>query len=196
MTLPLQNLLELTEEPDARSNISREDAFKQSRRRIVLRSGASTHIQASPEYESCKMKIPTANGEEKLVSFQKARGVFRLQARKLQDGWAELIFLPELHHGEEKSRHIAVEGGWRFDTRQEVEPLFDQKFRLKLRMDEIAVISMTPIEETKPVSPGYLFFLGSNDLAKEQRALIVRLTNMGQSAAIYSDNATPLSRKK
>lgn len=176
----LQTLLGLAIEiPDASSS---EDAKRLVGRRIALTSGSETEIQTSPLFESCS--VTSWNGESSAEnSYQNARCLFRLKAQKVQDGWAKLELIPEIHHGDNRLRHTATTAGWGLKTTQEMEPFYAQKFELTLNQGEIAVVA--PMGDDRKTL-GSHFFVGNEKGEKVQRVLIVRLADMGKADPVYA----------
>ena len=66
----------------------------------VLPPNAKTKIDASPFYPACSIEVPTTDGK-KLKDYANACCRFNVTARRLQDGWVTLEFLPEIHHGDQ-----------------------------------------------------------------------------------------------
>lgn len=156
--------------------------------RYWLRDGAETTIQTSPFYQTCQVML--VNGSERRTrEYHQARCVLRVQAQRLQDGWARLIFLPEIHHGEERIRHRAGDFQWKLSHEQEIERFYAQRFELTLNVGEMAVISTDGRDAN---SLGSRFFQGSAEAAGSessagmQRLLIVRLADMGTSRSVFA----------
>lgn len=152
-------------------------------RHIVLPPGQFTEIQTSPIYQSCTIEIPSKDGPE-AKDFSNTRCLFRVKVHRLQDGWAKLEFLPEIHYGENRLRVTATEGGWRQRTTQKVEPLYNQRFEIELSVGEMVLIT---VDGTNVGSAGRHFFVGADKDAKVQRLLVVRLADMGNTESPYAD---------
>lgn len=137
-------------------------------RRVVLPSGAETEITTGtglPE-PYAQIRLP-ANGESDLKSFENVRGVFRMKAKRLQEGWVRIEFLPEIHHGRVANRPVAAGGRWRYHTAQAIERLYNQKFALDLNVGEMVVIT----GEAEPAdSVGRHFFHGADYSDSEARS--------------------------
>lgn len=172
-------------------------------RRVVLPSGAETEINTGTPQSLATINVPVAKGME-LKSYENVRGVFRMKAKRLQDGWARIEFLPELHHGRVVSRPTAERGTWHLQTAQAIERLYRHKFSLDLNMGEMVVITA---EMEANDSLGQHFF-HSSDFTKTlaesvesknpeqrpgvttagiQRLLIVRLADLNTAESLYSE---------
>ena len=167
-------------------------------RRFLLVSGTETDIQISPAYPACTVRVDRA-GEILSRRFEQAVCKFRIRAERMKDGWARLEFVPQIHHGAPHERRVVGDAGWMFQTGQESETFFVQRFNVKLCTGEMAVITC---EEQSEETLGHLFFRGPAALrppdgdrdatpqeqAEEalpdypvQRVLIVRLAGMDAS---------------
>jgi len=174
----LEKLLELTTEQSDSANA--DDAKKLKVRQMLIPSGGEALIHAN-YMAHCVVKVP---GREGLVEkeFDDATGVFRLRATRMQDGWAQLEFQPEIHFGPSTMKRIAAKGGWMSTFAQDVEPILDRRFSVNLHVGEMAVIT---VEGDAPDSLGGRFFLRGDSQAV-QRVLVVRLTNMTKTDAVFA----------
>ena len=187
----LQQLLRLQD--DLTNSVDIKSRGELVGRRIVLRSGAETEIQTSPVQSNCTVAIHDTNGTT-TKAFTKVVCKFRVTAERVQDGWAKLVFLPELHHGNVQVRPTAAAQGFQFRTAQIVEPLYSQQFALTLNVGEMAVIS-TDIENGRTTETGedesrltgHYFFHRTDAPAETQGLLVVRLANMSKTDQIYSE---------
>lgn len=172
-------------------------------RRVVLPSGAETEINTGVAHAQSFVTIPLAEGLEQ-KTFENVRGVFRMKARQLQEGWARIEFLPEIHHGQLSNRALSFQGDWQVRTTQAVAKLYRQKFSLDLNLGEMVIIT----GEVEPKdSVGSHFFYSpefTDTLAKAaqnpeetpapsvtpngiQRLLIVRLADLSVAESLYSE---------
>ena len=194
----LQTLMGLSME------VAGDDEKRLVGRRVVLPSGAETEITTGMPQERATIKLPT-NGNADLKSFEDVRGVFRMKAKRLQDGWVRIEFLPEIHHGRLANRAVAVRGGWQMNTAQAIERLYGQKFDLDLNLGEMVVITGNA-EPADSVGKHFFYASGYSDTlaasqfdtsepppnraASEtgpgiQRLLIVRLADLTTAESIY-----------
>ena len=140
-------------------------------RKLFLLPDSEKEIQASPVFSSCSVAIEQA-GEVETEEYSNARFMFRVTAERLQDGWAKLQFLPEIHHGEMKWRQVASELGWQGRTAQNIVPLHAQRFEITLNVGEMVVITA---DGKEPKSLGRHFFRSSDPKGSVQHVLLVRL---------------------
>jgi hypothetical protein len=174
-------------------------------RHFFVLSGGETEIQISQPYPKCSLNLVSANSTEPL-RFENAVCKFRVRATRLQDGWAQLEFVPQVQYGEEQQRYVVGDAGWRFQTGQQTETFFLHRFEIKLCTGDMVVLTA---EDDSPETLGQLFFRGpaalrpprnadeesaENDGAATpstldhpiQRLLIVRLAGMDDSEPVFS----------
>jgi len=177
----LERLLGLTSGIDGRQHGNEPHKF--TVRRVALPSGAETEIETSSIYPVRRVAVPGGQATE-LKEFSNARCVLRVRAKRVQDGWAKLEFIPEIHHGPSLPRPSATRAGWQIRTSQSIEPLFGLRFSLNLALNEMVLISA----DTDQVdAPGYQFFRGGDAASFGQRLLLVRLADMHNVEPVYTD---------
>ncbi len=145
--------------------------------RIGLPAGDDFEIQSSRVYQNCRVQLDPKD-EEKTRDFAIARCVMRLTADRLQHGWVQLHFQPEIHHGLHQLRRVATEGGFALRQTQEVVPVYALRFPMELSVHEMAVIGY---QESSVNSLGHHFLVGNDDDAQLQRLLVVRVAGQQRS---------------
>jgi hypothetical protein len=138
----------------------------------------------------CTIDVPLLTGDKE-KTYENFKSVLRLTVFRLQDGWARLEFIPEIHHGIDRLRPIAspAAGLWQPRDSQEIDTL-PQRFAVKLHVGEMAVITAAP-EHLR--SFGHHAFVRDDEkTGPVQRVLVVRLANMSRIDAVYSQgNSSP-----
>ena len=125
------------------------------------------------------------SGSAKQKKFHNARCLFRVEAKRLQDGWVTLKFIPEIQHGSETFRPTAGRLKWQMTTSQAKHPLYEQQFELTLNMGEMAMITS---QGEAPHSLGTQFFTESKqDKEAVQRLLVVRLVDVATTKGIKTE---------
>lgn len=178
---PLQTLLGLTTEI---SDSETDEARRMVGRRIVLQSGAATEVQTSDLYPACSISIASDEGVE-TQEFEYVRCVFRVFVERMQDGWAKLEFLPEIHHDAARLRATATDSNWQLRSRQEIEKLYGHRFSMELNVGEMAVL--TAEQGAALGSLGRCFFVGAEPSADKQRLLVIRLADMKKVDPVYAE---------
>lgn len=123
--------------------------------------------------EGLEVVIPGPEGNRPLT-LHSARAILRVFAEKIEDGWARLEIVPEIHHGEVLNRPLAGEREWVMGHSQAVEPLYQLKFHLELNRGEMAVIGLKDQVKT-PI--GRWFFRNQIEGALE-RVMMIRLADV------------------
>lgn len=174
----MQALLGLsTSIPDERTRIAHQTA--------PVESGGSTRIPCSIEpYDHCTLRLVGDDGPQ-AKEFDNARCLLTVTAHRLQEGWVQLEFQPEIHHDDRRLRYTPTESRrgpqWGLRETQQVETLFGQRFSLKLNMGERAVLTAGDGDDP---SVGRLFFIGNGPDAKTQRVLVIRVADMTTAQAV------------
>jgi hypothetical protein len=154
-------------------------------RRVSLPAGGTTEVHVSPFYEHTaeQADLTVVQGAEKRTRhYVNCRCVYQLTARRLQDGWVQLDFLPQVHHGDHYLRPTAGTEDWQFDQGQRVDTFHPQRFTLPLNEGEIAIVT---VEDSTRESLGELFFRERSSAATIQRLLLVRLCDAGSASPVY-----------
>ena len=154
-------------------------------REITLLEGTNSDLQTSDHLQTCSVDIQKRKGIARQKEFTNARCLFRVEARRLQEGWVKLHFIPEIQHGAKKLRHTAGDRGWNFTTSQAKYPLYEQQFEMTLNVGEMAMITSQG-DETN--SLGQKFFTKSDEHEEPmQRLLVVRLKEVTTSQGIKTE---------
>lgn len=175
----LQTLMGLADE----LGVSGDDQQAVTMRRIVVPSGAHSEIAASRPDVSKTIK--RRNTEGKTDTFENARCLFQMRAERLQDGWARLELIPEIHHGSVTNRPRATHGGWTMRTSQQVERLFKHRFQLNMNLGEIVVVAQSSDDDESLA--GHFFSYEDENGEPRQRLLVLRLAEMATMDPVYAD---------
>jgi hypothetical protein len=155
---------------------------------LCIGPGVSPPI-ATNSARKCTIDVPVSSGTQERT-YDNFKSVLRLTAHRLQDGWARLEFVPEIHFGQERLRPTSGTTGlqnvWQPDMSQEVESLLVQRFSVKLHVGEMVVITADP-NNPKLFGP-HAFIRDQPSEGGLQRLLIVRLSNMSRIDPIYSES--------
>jgi hypothetical protein len=163
--------------------------------RSVIQSGGQTEIQTSPVYRECSVELP-GSGESGRRSYTNVVCKYHITAERLQDGWAQLDFVPQIHYGDKQLRRDVGDNGWKLQSKQRTATFFPQRFQVKLSVGEMALVTA---DDDANGRLGELFFRGPQALAPNsedsleegrtapsptvQRILVVRLAGMSAGHA-------------
>ena len=146
-----------------------------SRQHVPLESGKPGELEIA-SLPQCRIRIPGQTSLE-ARSFSTVRCVFQVTARRIQEGWVRLEFVPEIHHGDSRIRPHATDSDWQMQQSQQIEPLYDQRFSLELNLGEHVVIGAVGDAFD---SVGQHFFRGGEAEAGQERLIVLRVQGMEQ----------------
>jgi hypothetical protein len=151
-------------------------------RRQFLAPGVETEIPTGIVHQNSEFHLHEGS-QSKTVTYENVRGVLRMKANRLQEGWIRVDFQPEIHHGDQQVRHSAAADGLELRLSQKIDVRYAQRFSLKMNVGELALItSMSDNEGTL----GEGFFCHEDRGLKKQRVLIVRIVDSGQQASTFA----------
>ena len=148
-------------------------AEKTTYQSLPFPTGEHAVLEVMPLPEGLEIDLPSPDGDRHLT-LHHARGVLRIRADKLEDGWARLEVVPEIHHGEVLNRPVAGEREWLMQNSQAVEPLYQLKFHVELNRGEMAVVGLNSPAKS-PV--GRMLFRNQIEGALE-RVVLIRLADV------------------
>jgi len=143
--------------------------------------GGVTHAFRCGELEE-DATIKLVNGgtvEER--KFEQGHCVLRCRIERIQNGWARVDILPEIHHGESQMRRVARDDGWTMEAGQEVLPLYQQRFSVELNEGELLVLGDTGVDAK---SLGSQFFHNETDDEQSEHILILRIGGLERVGAV------------
>jgi hypothetical protein len=150
--------------------------------RVYLRSSEGSSIDTNT-VASCTIDVPLQSGTKE-TTYKNFKGVLRMTAHRLQDEWAQLEFVPEIHHGVDRLRPMPAKGGWQTKESPEVDALLTQRFSIKLHVGEMALMTT---DGSGPRSFGHQCFVSDEPRKGPiQRVLVVRLANMSRIEPLYA----------
>lgn len=176
----IESLLGLKTDPSAGRTLT--DSQRVTGQQIVRPSGGETTVQTNEIVPKSHVEIKTIDGV-RVKQFNQSRGVLRVTAKRLQDGWAELEMLPEIHHGRHGYRPVSSADGWKRATGQEIHRLYGHRFKLALNVGEMVIITAN---DAAPNSLGDYFFHVDRDGQRFQRVLMIRLVDLKKQALLPS----------
>jgi len=182
----LEQMLELTGDPVEKS----ESKTRPPVQTIFLSPSGESPIETNSRTK-CTVDVPTLAGVKE-KTYENFKSELRMTAHRLQDGWARLEFVPEIHFGVQRVRPIPSAAGseWEPKDTQEVDSLMTQKFSVKLQVGEMVLI--TTDAAGKPHSFGHQAFVKEDPQRDPiQRVLVVRLANMSRIDPVYSQSHLP-----
>lgn len=104
---------------------------------------------------------------------ENARCVIEMRAVEYGDGWVVIRFLPQIHHGSMTRRYSVSHGAGQMPVRQNIQPLYEQQFELKLHTNETVVIGYN---EQPDWTVGRMMMQSDNLTYRTERLLALRLS--------------------
>ncbi len=118
------------------------------------------------------------------------RCVMEVSVKELSDDMVLLSVLPQIHHGANTTRFSVSGATEQLPVRQNIVPLYDQQFTVRLHTGDIVVIGQHRSDEW---NSGRLFFEPLTGSAATERLLMIRLAGIdqmkGQSDSSFRLNA-------
>ena len=192
----LSKLLEMKDKPAPRGNAHEvkaaelEQEPKVVRRHSQVRPGQRTEIQASGVYD----ELPVLTCESRGLcgkTYQQAQGVLIVQAKPVADGRVQLDLLPEIQFGESRLRSIPTPGGMRLEPGRSKKGFDDLALQATLLPGHLVVLTGLP---DRPGSLGYQFFTQDNAGKREQKLMIVRVSQTQHDDLFDPQQALPLEQ--
>lgn len=171
----LQSLMDISDQNDpARSTFTRS---------YTLPSGQQTWLVTSQVPDGTKMSFSSEQGE-RIIEANNGQCLLRLQAERVEDGWARLTVIPEVRHGQTTLRPQAINQEWVYHKGQETIVVYEDRLTAEMNLGEILVIGLAP---NHPDSLGSRFFQPNPDSGIE-RLMLIRIKDMRQVKAVRAEN--------
>ncbi|MCA9056931.1 MAG: hypothetical protein KDA85_00470 [Planctomycetaceae bacterium] len=140
--------------------------------------GGRTIIDLQSGIDGQLLPIDQISELKSLRSREKLRCVFEVTAKELKDGWVLLNFLPQIHSGAAGLR-LSVQGSSdKLPVRQDVLPLYDLQFSIKLHRGDTAVVGHI---DSADWNLGKLLFQPDvNSRQISEKLLMIRLLEIDQ----------------
>jgi len=191
----LAEMLELADTPDAVGGVTQvaladlESTQKVVGHHVQLRAGRRRQIVTSGIYDELPVLRCTADGVCGR-SYPQAQGVLRLAAFPEPDGRVRLEFVPELHYGQYGPRYVGQQHAFRIETSRPQRVFDEMAFSATLTPGDMLVVSGLP---NRPGSLGHHFFTRENAGRKEQKLLVIRLSQTQHDELFSPDGALALA---
>ncbi len=160
----LQSLILATNSGSAERTLHESFAFP---------TGGQAILDVMPLPEGLDIVIPGPEGSRPMT-LHAAKAVLNVRADRIEDGWARLEVVPEIHHGEILNRPVAGEREWIMRNSQAVEPLYQFKFHVELNRGEMVVVGLHDLAKS-PV--GRWFFRNQLEGSLE-RVMMIRMADV------------------
>jgi len=164
-----------------------ESAPRVVRRHLQIRAGRPQQIVTSGVHDELPVLLSTAEGVCGR-SYPSAQGVLSVKARPQPDGQVRLNFVPELQYGEYGPRFTGQQHALRIETSRPHRVFDELAFSATFAAGEMLVISSLP---NRPGSLGNGFFAREYGGQKEQKLLVIRLSQTQHDDLLLAHNGPP-----
>jgi hypothetical protein len=148
-----------------------------SGRRLAIPSGGEIPIEVTDLIPELKIDL-----KGKTKTYSDAKAVLRVHVDREQDGWVQLRFVPEIHHGQNLLRPFATAEDWTRRRSQNIEPIYAQQFSMNLNVGELALVTSGETEAQQVPSA---FFRSVDEAGHLQRLLVIRVANMRRMTPVF-----------
>jgi len=184
----LAKLMELKDKPAESSpgletrvtDLEREP--RSVRRRMELRPGVRSEIVASDVQDELPVLLCSQSGLEGEI-FNSAQPVFDIKAYPERDGRVRIRMVPEIHHGENRLRHVITPGMVRLESGKSKRAFEEMAIEAVLAPGHMLILTTLP---DRSGSLGYRFFTLNPGGQVEQKLMIVRLAQTQHDAVFDS----------
>lgn len=155
-----------------------------------LMLGGKSLLEVQGPLDSNKLPLGQIAQLSALREKSNLKCVFEVSVKEMNEDWALLNILPQIHSGNETVR-LSVQGANdQLPVRQNVTPIYDQQFTVKLLNGEVAVIGY---QESDEWTLGKLFFLPDTSSTGFDNLLMIRMAGIeelkGQSDPSFRLNS-------
>lgn len=171
-------------------SVSNQDAMDNDRRvtgrRLAIPAGGEIPIEVTDLLPEMKVDL-----KGKTKTYSSAKAVLRVHVDREQDGWVQLRFVPEIHHGQKLLRPFATAEDWTRRRSQNIEPIYAQQFSMNLNVGELALVTSGESEATQVPSA---FFRSIDEEGRLQRLLVIRVANMRRMTPAFHGGGAQTAR--
>ena len=177
----LEELLKSVGNPDAMDGDRRATG-----RRVAIPSGGEIPIEVTDLLSELKVEV-----DGKTKTYSDAKAVLRVHVDREQDGWVQLRFVPEIHHGQKLLRPFATAEDWTRRRSQNIEPIYGQQFSMNLNVGELVLVTSEKAEAQQVPS---VFFRSVDEEGHLQRLLVIRVANMRRMTPVFHGGGAQSAR--
>lgn len=171
----LQSLLRLSDEQDPARRVVPH--------RYTVPSGQETLLMISNVPDGTPLIRKTEEGA-KATELNQAQCLLRVNAQRVEDGWARISITPEIRHGASTLRPVATDQSWQYHEGQQVMPFYQHRLSAELNTGEVIVLGLDP---THPDGLASCFF--RSDIASGiERLILIRVGEMRKVDPVRVEN--------
>ena len=140
----------------------------------MLPSGQETWVVCREIEDGTAISRQPLGGRQQTLEVNQGQALFKIQASRVEDGWANLVIVPEIQHGQNSLKPTATGTEWTLRDRRQAITLFEDRVSAELNVGEILVIGMTDDGDGKLAS----HFFQSDKPNGLQRLMMIRIADM------------------
>ncbi|HWL10198.1 MAG TPA: hypothetical protein VNQ76_17465 [Planctomicrobium sp.] len=161
----LQSLLSLSNDQDPSRRVVPH--------RYSVPSGQETMLMISNPPDGTPLSVKS-DDVQKSVQLSQAQCLFRLSARRVDEGWVALSMTPEIRHGANTLRPVAMDQDWQYREQQQTLTFYQHRLAADVNVGEVIVLGLEP---TATDSVASRFFRA--DLTRGvERLILIRVVSM------------------
>lgn len=143
--------------------------------RYQLPMGQEAHLITSEIPDGTVLTQVTDDGV-KTTELNNGRSLLRVTAERVEDGWVNLVIIPEIRHGAYSPRPMATDQEWIYTQGQQSMPFYRDRLGAQVNIGEIVVLGLDPR------STGALarHFFRSESAPGLERLIMIRVADMKQ----------------
>jgi hypothetical protein len=161
----LQTLMKLSNDQDPSRRVLRQ--------RYVVPAGQETILVASQVPDGTPLTRRTSESVQ-TIELNRAQCLFRVTAERVEEGWAKLVVLPEILHGETLLRPQASDQDWQLREGQRSMVFYQDRLSAEINEGELIVLGLDP-----DVPDGLASHFFRSDVSQGvERLILIRVVEM------------------
>lgn len=136
-----------------------------------------TRLEVQANLDARKIPAKALSEMADLDDQSNLRCVLEITVEEINSDWAMLNVLPQIHYGANTVRLSVSGNSGHLPVRQEVHPLYDQQFKVRVHRGEVMVVGRHGADDW---NPGRLFFQPEDGRSGTECLLLIRLADIGE----------------
>jgi hypothetical protein len=159
------------------SQYSSSDQFDSMGPAFSVMPNSKSLIEVQSQLDSSRLRLDELSELSSLRDQSGLRCVMEVSVKELTNDMVELSVLPQIHTGAYTAR-LSISGSMeQLPVRQNILPLYDQQFTVRLHTGDVVVIGQ---QRSESWNSGRLFFEPYSGTAATERLLLIRLAGVDQ----------------
>ncbi|MEZ6060472.1 MAG: hypothetical protein R3C19_08935 [Planctomycetaceae bacterium] len=142
---------------------------------VAIPEGSDSVILLNSSVPGAAIPDTAPSELQQLRQIQDGRCLLHVEVASFGEGWVVLKFQPQIHFGSSTNRYSIEQGREQMAVRQNVIPLYEQQFEVKLHTNEAVVVGY---RESADWTIGKLFFRSETLTSAQEHLLVLRLAGV------------------